>query len=99
MQHLKPGLNIDNDEVITSEECIDFLLFACIVFVKYKEKTEKRANIRIDKERLKESLMPSYDWILRNRLKTHGKLQRNQYKILGKWLKEFYGFNLCTKIY
>ena len=34
--------------------------------------------------------MPSYDWILENRLKTNCTLNRREYKILGKRLKKFY---------
>ena len=92
VERLMKNLKSESNEVgvISTKQCINVLLFLCILFVKYKQKIEKRADIRIDKERLKESLMPSYDWILENRLKTNCTLMKSEYKLLGKWLKEFY---------
>jgi len=96
MQHLKQGSRRTNnyddfeDDTIKASQCIHVLLFACVLFLKYKEKTEKRPEIQIDKKKLKKSLMPSFNWILQHKLRENEKLQKAKYKILGKWLKEFY---------
>ena len=103
MQHLKsssknnnkvasPNNNNNNfdDDVIKATQCIHVLLFACVLFLKYKEKTEKRAECQIDKKKLKKSLMPSYNWMLENKLNNNATLLKSKYKILGQWLKEFY---------
>jgi len=95
MQHLKQGSkgkanDESDDDVIGGKQCIHVLLFACVLFLKYKEKVEKRAEVQIDKKKLKKSLMPSYNWIMENKLTDNATLQKSKYKILGKWLKEYY---------
>ena len=92
MPHLEQGGNNNNDndnDTIKSSQCIHVLLFACVLYLKYKEKTEKRKEIQIDKKKLKKSLLPSYQWINENKLKNQT-LKKSNYKILGKWLQEYY---------
>merc|ERR1712129_642255 len=97
MQHLnknKQGKNSggdgDGDDVIKANQCIHVMLFACVLYLKYKEKTENKAEIQIDKKKLKKSLMPSFDWMMENKLKDIGCIKKNDYKVLGQWLKEYW---------
>merc|ERR1712113_1289993 len=58
LQHLKQGSRRNNtddydDDTIKASQCIHVLLFACVLFLKYKEKTEKRPEIQIDKKKIK----------------------------------------------
>ena len=82
--------NDTDDNVIKAQHCIYVLLFTCVLYLKYKERTEKRPEIQIDKKKLKKSLIPSYDWILENKLRADGTFTTSQFKMLGNWLKEFY---------
>ena len=100
MQHLKSGsskrkvTDCDEDEyeedVIKSHQCIHVMLFACVLYLKYVEKTENKPEIQIDKKRLKKALMPSFNWMLENKLKDDmTTIQKSNYKILGEWLQEY----------
>ena len=96
MQHLKSGndkRNDDGDEyeddVIKSHQCIHVMLFACVLYLKYVEKTENKPEIQIDKKKLKKALMPSYNWMMENKLKDDMTIPKSNYKILGEWLQEF----------
>lgn len=71
-------------------QAIHVLLFACVLYLKYKEKTEKRPEINIDKKKVRRALMPSYNWMMSNKLNINPAIQRSNYKILGQWLKEYY---------
>eukprot|EP01084_Bolivina_argentea_P274228 467352_1 len=97
MQHLKnaqsktsSSSNEDDNDIIKASQCIHVLLFACVLFLKYKEKTEKKPEIQIDKKKLKKSLMPGFNWMLQNKLKNNKTVKKSQYKILGQWLQEYY---------
>ena len=96
MTHLKPSkgsnkMNIDQN-VITAKQCKTILLFACILYLAYKAKIEEREedSAEFDKIKLRKALQPSFNWMLENKLKQNGTLQKSEYKMLGKWLKEFY---------
>ena len=97
MSHLKKqsegdkseAINGTDNDIIKATQCIHVLLFTCILYLKYKEKTEKRKEVEIDKKKLKQALKPSYEWMIEYKLKSNGTLKRSKYKILGKWLKEY----------
>merc|ERR1712228_147249 len=91
MQYLPSG-NYKNakEEVIEASQVIHVLLSICVLFIKYEEKTRKRPEIQIDKKVLKKSLVPPFNWMLENRLKTKQSIKKSEYKILGKWLKEYH---------
>jgi len=89
MQHLKNGNKQKESDVIKATQIIHVLLFICVLFIKYQEKTHKRPEMQIDKKVLKKSLVPSFNWMLENRVKTHQSIKKAEYKILGKWLKEY----------
>eukprot|EP01084_Bolivina_argentea_P192792 330893_1 len=40
MQHIKQTDNDNNQHIIPSAQCISILLFSCILYIKFKEKTE-----------------------------------------------------------
>ena len=94
LRHLKgsskPGSDNTDDDTIPAQRFLLALCFFCVLFLKYVQKTEKRLEVKFDRKKLKKSLTPSYNWILENRLKETGTLKKSQYKILGKWFKEFY---------
>merc|ERR1711933_105965 len=96
MYHLKQhcsdwiAINDGDDDTINGSQCIFLLIFAAVLFLKFKEKREKREVIQVNKDKLKKALMASYEWILENKLKDNQKLPKSQFEILGKWLQEFY---------
>ena len=80
----------EDDNVIKAQHCIYVLLFTCVLYLKYRESSERRPEVHIDRKKLKKSLMPSYNWMLEYKLDANGTLKASQYKILGKWLQEYY---------
>merc|ERR1712129_624449 len=79
----------ENEDVIKAHQCIHVMLFACVLYLKYVEKTENKLEIQIDKKKLKKALMPSYNWMLENKLENGTMtVQKSNYKILGEWLQE-----------
>merc|ERR1712048_796584 len=77
-------------DLIKAPQIIHVLLFICVLFIKYQEKTHKRPEMQIDKKVLKKSLVPAFNWMLENRVKAHQSIKKSEYKILGKWLKEYH---------
>eukprot|EP01083_Nonionella_stella_P034485 94375_1 len=95
MQHLKTGKNkVGDDEVIKPSQIIIVLLYACVLYLKYIEKTQKKEEVKVDKKRLKQSLMPAFNWMLENRFGSEynvsNGLNTGEYKQLGTWLIEYY---------
>jgi len=87
--------NNDDDavETIEAKQIIFILLFACILFMKYKQKVEKkRDRIVVDNKQLKRSLMPAYVWILQTKFQYKQSIKKSDYKLLGAWLIEYYGY-------
>ena len=92
-EHLRASDGIGDQDLVQADEMINVLLFACILFLKFKEKTERRAEMTLDKKRVRKALMPSCDWMLNNKLNLNPSLQRSNYRILGLWLIEYYAQN------
>merc|ERR1712087_99167 len=91
MLHLRSGNKKGNDDaddedeyeedVIKAHQCIHVMLFACVLYLKYVEKTEHKPEIQIDKKKLKKALMPSYNWMLENKLENGTMtVQKSNYK-------------------
>ena len=93
-QHLRRSRRNRNDvtadDVIHAHEVRHVLLFACVLYLKYKEKTEQRPEVGLDKKQVRDALMPGYDWMLNNKLNINTSIQVSNYKVLGRWLKEYY---------
>ena len=82
--------NVTADDAIQAHELKHVLLFACVLYLKYTEKKENRPEVDLDKKQVRDALMPGYNWMLSNKLNINTSIQVSNYKILGRWLKEFY---------
>eukprot|EP01083_Nonionella_stella_P274046 930049_1 len=88
---------VDEDEAIQPSQIITVLIYLSVLHLKYIEKIEKRQEMKLDKEKLKQSLMPSFKWILENKFGSESNvscgLNIGEYKLLGNWLIEYYESN------
>ena len=61
-----------------------------VVFIKWKGRIAKRPEIEVEKKKLREPLLPSYDWMLKYKIKADGTILKSEYRTVGRWLKEYY---------
>ena len=70
-------LDPDNNGVIANDKILDLLVFTAVVLVAYTARSLNQIQPSVDKEQLRNELIPVNNWIIKNKIKHN--LTKNEY--------------------